>query len=286
MQRHLPDTVDLAMPNVPFDATPTKWTLHQLQPPKKRNKPAFRLGRFVDSSQPVAEGGSGAVFRVAGLDLPKLLGGASLSLVPKSPRKSSKVVVKVVKRPRAKSRARFLEEVVREASCQAYLGSTPLKKNVPTLFACAVFVGTYKDDVAVLVMQDIAGAVPLKGHEHLLTPCGLSQIVGIVRSLLELGIDHADFHFDNVLLTPTKAYVIDFGFAVKLPFAVDLSGGNMYKNESKILRVTNAVQWKRWDGRLTHYNPMLRGLRVLLSRAPPTLLQQKCTPKMPTYLRS
>lgn len=296
MQRHLPDTVDLAMPNLSFDLPGTiRWKLHA--PPDKpgrKRRPKFQLGRFVDSGMvPVAEGGSGAVFRVKGLDLPKLLDGAVFTLVDLPKRGLPEpVVVKLVKRSQSKARSRFLEEIVREASCQASLGTQEkLKKHVPTLFACGIFVNKYKEDVAVLVMQDIQAAVPLKGHEHLLTPCGLSQIVGIVRSLLELGIDHADFHFNNVLLTKTKVYLIDFGFAVKLPFSVNpplRTVNNLFKNESKILRVTNAVQWKRWDGRLTHYNPMLRGLRVLLGRAPKHAFNNegRCTSKSQTYLRS
>jgi len=77
------------------------------------------------------------------------------------------------------------------------------------------------------------------------------------------------------LLTRTRVWVIDFGFATRLlttysPRCVS----NIVALQDEILHVTNAVQWKRWDGRLSHYNPQVLALIVLLGRVKPHILSK------------
>jgi serine/threonine protein kinase len=91
-------------------------------------------------------------------------------------------------------------------------------------------------------------------------------------------VDHNDSHLDNILIDRRgHVYIIDFEFATRIPkhsqqqfiSFLDMPGGVTSLNSAAqvfFTRHSNAIQFQRTNGKMTHYNPGYKALRVLWNR--------------------
>jgi hypothetical protein len=200
------------------------------------------------------------------------------------PRLGSEIVIKL-------AHFRAVREVMQEAAAHRHLYEYPsvqigvgscaqrlrARSYVPRFYAFATDTRT---GLAMTVMARIEGAVELRYVQRTLCADVFLRIEKAFLAFAVSGVEHSDAHFANVMVKPDgHPYIIDFGFSVRLPERARKSfvefasraGSSLELNaalKAFALRHVNAVQWKRFGGRLSFYNPTHSALRLLWKRMP------------------
>lgn len=273
---------------------------HDIQRPDTKTLPSvdtrpvdFMASRFVTRYRPLSRGVHGETFvlditRESLAILRKVVRDMTNVLQMSSPRIGTRVVVKV-SRQTLKTDA-FVKESTREAAAHVYLWKYPsvnvgsgrcvskvrARDYTPRFYMSGIDLDV---GIAMSVMEFIDGSVPLKTVQASLCAHTFMQVERALLAFLASGVEHADVHFDNVLVKNGHPYIIDFGFALKLPERIrkqfiEFAGkrGSSLTVDAAIrrisLRYTNAIQYKRFGGKLSFYNPTHAALRVLWKRMP------------------
>lgn len=295
--------------NLQFSPAPLRWRVGAGQKAarrSKRKKPKFDVFSLFGKEfvHPLSKGGSGSTYILDMNDstytaLGKVIQAAEYSLRDTKTPLKKQLLVKVSVQGKSTSSKQFIHENMMENAAHVHLlraqpttvkcdAGPSLKLHaapfIPKFHVCAILTG-YTRLVCLTVMELVGNALPLRGLESQLTPSTYWEFVKALCSLYAAGVDHSDLHFHNVLLdSQGRIKIIDFGFAVKVPddirkaFLQDLARPDSATNinsiiKSRMLRLTNAVQWKRWNGNLTFYNPPYKALQVLYKRLHPAIRQ-------------
>lgn len=216
----------------------------------------------------------------------------SLGLPPS--KDGAKVLLKVAGRKKRSSKRAFIIENTREFAAHVHLCEHPpvtvggrdrgagcrtvlhAARYVPQFYAAGI---DTEFGMAVTVMAMISNAVSLKKLSPI-TPGVFKAVERAKAALLAAGVEHSDMHFDNILVQSGRVFIIDFGFAFKMSEATRLKfiryfaapGSALSLNavaRALLQREADAVQYKRYDGDLTFYNPTHKAYAVLWSRLTP-----------------
>jgi serine/threonine protein kinase len=282
--------------DLPFKLRGAKWK--RVEPPRFPENPLepddYVRHFFGDDARRVSAGTYGVTYAIRMtrdsrkilLELFKYLDNVLALSVPPF---GSKVLLKLAKfgKKRPGAAEKFVTDNSREASAHVHLwrypkvrigGTCPVgirpKPYVPRFYFFGI---DMEHGIALTAMQFIGGSIPLANAKRI-TPRIFFELERALASFYAAGCDHSDMHLENILLDKfARIKVIDYGFAVRLPDEVRRRFARFYERPGSALalnqaaqafslRHTNAVQWKRYSGRLTFYNPTYAALRVVWQR--------------------
>ena len=280
-------TKDLA-----FDLFGVRWkrvTPRKALLPSTQMTPAAYLKLlFKGKARFVAAGGYGVTYKVqvtrsnraAFTHLARHLSNA---LVISIPAVGSTALIKIaIPSKSERSSARFVVDNAREASAHVHLWRAPAvringqcpvvvraKKYVPRFYSFGI---DMQRGMAVTVMEYVKNSVSLR-KVHI-TPEIFNELEEALGAFYVAAVDHSDLHLENILVHDGyHIKIIDYGFAVRLPetirkkfvafYASPKSSLSLNEAAKKFARPhANAIQWKRFDGNLSFYNPSYAALRA------------------------
>ena len=259
----------------------------------RTNPDAYIKTVFGSAAVIVAAGGYGVTYKVVMTRrtrplLMKLTGYLTNTLYISTPALGTTALIKIAAMdPKVTSTsavAQFIKDNSREAAAHIHLWRAPpvkidgvcpivvhAKKYVPRFYSFGI---DMMHGMAVTVMEYIKNSIPLKKVPRV-TPTIFTELEKALGAFYVASVDHSDMHLDNILVyNGSQIKIIDYGFAVRLPETIRKKFVRYYKTPASTaslntaaqiysMQYSNAIQWKRYNGRLSFYNPSYAALRVV-----------------------
>lgn len=257
------------------------------------NPDAYIKALFGSAAIVVAAGGYGVTYKVLMTRrtrpiLMKLAGYLTNTLYISTPALGTTALIKIAamtpKVTSTASVAQFIKENSREAAAHIHLWRAPpvkidgvcpivvhAKKYVPRFYSFGI---DMMHGMAVTIMEYIKNSIPLKKVARV-SPAIFMELEKALGSFYVASVDHSDLHLDNILVhNGSQIKIIDYGFAVRLPDSIRKKFVRYYKTPASTaslntaaqiysMQYSNAIQYKRYNGRLSFYNPSYAALRVV-----------------------
>jgi hypothetical protein len=293
--------------DLPFDLFGLKWKRVRRAPifrtssaPARVRIDKYMTSMFGSDVRFVAAGGYGSTYAIAVTRttrpiLTKLAEKLSNTLYASMPSIGTSVLVKIAaSKPSYKTSAavaKFVKNNSREATAHVHLwrappvrigGVCPVQIHARDYVPRFHFFGIDMScGFAVTAMEYIKNSIPLRDVERV-TPAMFNELEKALASFYAAAVDHSDLHFENILVVDGwKIKIIDYGFSIRIPENIRKKFVRFYSSPASSFTLNtaahifsmqhaNAIQWKRYDGRLSFYNPSDAALRVVWHHLSPS----------------